>query len=74
MEGGLTSWPGRWTLLRIAWQIRPLSPEPSPQNTPSRHHPLWRQGSLRRRCSAPRWCTGTDAGQRQRTHMYVSVS
>lgn len=67
MDVGLTSWPGRWTRLRISWQTRPLSPEPSLQSTPSRHHPLWHQGSLRRRRSAPQLCTGTNAGQRQRT-------
>lgn len=70
---GLTSWPGILTRLHIAWQTHPLSPEPSPQNTPSRHRRLWHQGSLQRRHSAPQWCTGTDAERRGRTDMCVSV-
>lgn len=59
---GLTSWPGRWTPLRIAWRTRPLSPGPSPQSRLSRRRRLSRRGFSRCRRSAPRWCTGRDAG------------
>lgn len=61
----LTSWPGRWTPLRISWQTRQQSPAPSLQSTPSRRRPPWRRESLRHLHFAPRWCTGTDAAKRR---------
>lgn len=74
MAEGLTSWPGRWTLLRISWQTHPRSPEQSPQNTPSRHRPLWHPGSLRHRHSDPQWCTGTDAERNEENFKYMYIS
>lgn len=67
MIEGLTSWPGRWTRLRNAWQTHQQSPEPSPQSTPSRHRPLWHPGFSLCHHSVPQWCIETDAEQRQKT-------
>lgn len=55
----LTSWPDRWTPLRISWRTHPLSPGTRRQSRPSRPPPLSPGGSSPPRCSSPRSGSGT---------------
>lgn len=55
----LTSWPDRWTPLRISWRTHPLSPGTRRQSRPSRPPRLSPGGSSPRRRSSPRSGSGT---------------